>query len=277
MVVTLEDQPPLSRLGRPPWSKKQLRRLGEAIRDDQPVVGAPDYTEVLLWYDDLGTAVQEAIRSLDWQSLLVDRPAPEITSRAKTIDTLRDKLRRDRATPLSNIQDIAGVRFECEMSLEEQDIVASAVASAFGHGADAVKDLRAAPHDGYRAVHLWLRLRSGRVEVQIRTHIQGAWANAYEALGDVYGRDIRYGGRPDPDTERTRRAVALLQKFSLDYAADIESTRRESAFAYVEAGRQADQDAPALSADGSPGQREVETQFVAIMSNLEAMLRDAAP
>lgn len=119
--MTLEDHPPLKDLAPPAWSKSQLRRLGDSIRDGETAPGnCPSYVEVITWYDDLAVTVQDAIRGLDWASLLVGRPAPVFSSRAKTIDTLRDKLRRDRATPLGNVQDVAGVRFECEMTLEEQ-------------------------------------------------------------------------------------------------------------------------------------------------------------
>src|SRR5689334_20455286 len=111
--MTLEDRSPICDLPGLPWSGSQLRRLGASIRDGTatPQPG-PSYSDVILWHDEVAAAVQEAIRSLDWGSLLVGRPDPVISSRAKTLGTLRDKLRRDHGTPLNNIQDVAGVRFE---------------------------------------------------------------------------------------------------------------------------------------------------------------------
>ncbi|PPI74938.1 hypothetical protein C5E12_02280 [Rathayibacter rathayi] len=108
-------------------------------------------------------------------------------------------LTRDRSTPLSWSQDVASVRFEADMSLDEQDAVIHAVASCFDVSPSMVKNLRGADneHSGYRAVHPWLVLPNlGRVEVQIRTHRQGMWANAYEALADIAGREIKYGEEP---------------------------------------------------------------------------------
>ncbi|MDI2020260.1 hypothetical protein [Paenarthrobacter nicotinovorans] len=206
-----------------PWSKKQLRRLGECIRDEIDIPTAlPSYDEVMLHYNDVAVDAQEQISELDWASLLGDRMF-EVTSRPKTIDTLRQKLQRDHATPLSNIQDIAGVRFEAEMSLDEQDAVAAAIAGRFGHDLKyCLHDLRINPKSGYRAVHLWLRLPT-RVEVQIRTHLQGTWANMYESLADVVGRDIRYGEIPaDP---RLRHTVTTLQHLSTEHIAKLERAR----------------------------------------------------
>ena len=178
----------------------------------------------MLHYNDVAADTQERIRELDWDSLLGSRPY-EVTSRPKTIDTLRQKLKRDRDTPLSNIQDIAGVRFEAEMSLDEQDAVANAIAGRFGHDLEVCRhDLRLTPRSGYRAVHLWLRLPT-RVEVQIRTHLQSAWANMYESLADVFGREIRYGDLPS--NPEARKAVETLQNLSVEHISKLEGVRNK--------------------------------------------------
>jgi ppGpp synthetase/RelA/SpoT-type nucleotidyltranferase len=206
-----------------PWSTNQLKKLGFCIRDDTPIPEAlPPYDEVMVFYNELAADTQTKIAGLDWASLLGDR-IPEVTSRPKTIDTLRQKLQRDRSTPLSSVQDIAGVRFEAEMTLDEQDAVVNAIAGYFDHDLEAcTRDLRADPHSGYRAVHLWLRL-PGRVEVQIRTHLQGQWANTYEAVADVLGRGIRYNEVPQDDTGK--RLVESLHKLSKDGIGTLEDRR----------------------------------------------------
>ncbi len=205
-----------------------MRRLGDSIRDGTPLnVGDPSYADLIGWHNELAVCVQKAIRGLDWQSLLWDRAAPQITSRVKTLDTLREKLQRDRYRPLDGVQDIAGVRFEAEMTLEEQDVVAQAIAAAFDHCDTCIHDLREEPHSGYRAVHVWLRLPQGRVEVQVRTHLQGAWANAYEALADVVGRQIRYA-EPHPNSE-IQKLVMNLQELSLTTGVHLERDRQLAA------------------------------------------------
>jgi ppGpp synthetase/RelA/SpoT-type nucleotidyltranferase len=210
-----------------PWTTSQLRGLSHHIRDGTPQRdGDPSYSEVMLWYNDLAAMVQKKIAKLNWPPLLRERPF-EVTSRAKTLDTLREKLQRDPSTPLQSVQDIAGVRFEAEMSLDEQDAVATAICGFFDHDPRrAIHDLRYDPHSGYRGVHLWLRFPS-RVEVQIRTHLQGKWANTYEVVADVIGRDIRYGMLPSDDLQKD--IVTGMQEISRMRISEIERDRNEMA------------------------------------------------
>ena len=210
---------------RPPWSSNQLKKLGVSIRDGLPLPqGAPTYDDVLLWYNELAIEVQSVISQHPWSGILGDRPV-EVTSRAKTIDTLREKLQRDHSTPLASIQDLAGVRLEAEMSLDEQDLIAEEICALFQQAEGSVHDLRSHPHSGYRAVHVWLRI-PWRVEVQIRTHMQGEWANMYESAADYFGRSIRYDELPQD--EQRAILVAALQAVSVNQVAGIESLRNQA-------------------------------------------------
>jgi ppGpp synthetase/RelA/SpoT-type nucleotidyltranferase len=225
-----------------PWPLGRLKKLGDCIRDGVPIPDdVPEYKHVMLWYNDLAADSMQKIAAIDWTPLLGDR-VPEITSRPKTIDTLRQKLIRERRMNLPSMQDIAGVRFDAEMTLSEQDGVASAIAGIFAHDSGTcIKDIRANPHSGYRGVHLHLRLQ-GRVEVQIRTHLQSEWANMYEAAGDVFGRGIRY--KEPADDPELQTIVDGLQNLStkdisqLELAADriqkLELTVHEIASSQVQ-------------------------------------------
>ncbi|AUI52906.1 hypothetical protein [Arthrobacter crystallopoietes] len=202
-----------------PLGTKALRRLGEAIRDGNLNEDHIDsYDEVMAWYNDLAEGVHEILEDHDWSEILPSC-TPKVTSRSKTIDTLREKLQRDHNTPFGNIQDVAGVRVEAPMTLDDQVKVAAEVARIFDHADDCIRDLRTTPHSGYRAVHVWLR-DPGRVEIQVRTRLQGAWANMYERAADYIGRYIRYGELPsDPET---RKAIEELQDISLTHIKDLE-------------------------------------------------------
>lgn len=206
-----------------PWGTNKLKKLGACIRDETPIPPSlPSYDEVMVFYNDLAAGTQAKIAGLDWGPLLGDR-IPEVTSRPKTIDTLRQKLQREKTTQLPSVQDIAGVRFEAEMTLDEQDAVANAIAGLFDHDlATCRRDMRDDPHSGYRAVHLWLRLPA-RVEVQIRTHLQGQWANTYEAVADVLGRGIRYNEMPED--EEAKQLVENLQSLSKNAISLLETGR----------------------------------------------------
>ncbi|RWZ79852.1 hypothetical protein [Glutamicibacter sp. HZAU] len=206
------------------WGTNQLRRLGESIRDEtEPRSGTPDYVDVMSYFNDYADEIRQKIQVLDWTTLLSDREY-EVSSRPKTIDTLRQKLQRDRRTPLQSIQDIAGIRFEAEMTLLEQDAVVTAIAGMFDENEVQIRDLRSEPHSGYRAVHLWLK-EPARAEIQVRTQLQGKWANMYEAAADVLGREIRYGVMPTHPNES--RTVLFLHAIS---SAIAELERRYSVF-----------------------------------------------
>ena len=218
------------------WTVGKLKRLGIALRDGaEPSSGLPDYDEVMLFYNEAAVRVEEDIDRHDWSPILGEI-RPRVTSRAKSIDTLREKLQRTKTFPLPSIQDIAGVRFEADMSLDQQEKVAKQVAALFVP-AGKIDDIREAPHSGYRAMHVLFRLPTWdgdtksslqvRVEVQIRTQLQSAWANMYEAVADVLGRGIRYEEYPVGSSEEAA-LVAELHELAVSRIASLEQRRNEA-------------------------------------------------
>ena len=199
----------------PNFSKESIKRLGRKIRKDE------DYDQNLLdnfiiWNSEVVEYCTQLARShyLDTQHIYHDLPpclknkiiTPDIefSSRVKTIDTLKQKLQRLNKTSLDRIQDRAGIRIDGLLTLKNQEAVANSLASTFiSSGAKKVdiKNLNNSPHTGYRAIHLRIESPAGCAEVQIRTHLQSAWANAYETLADVLGRDIRYTNEVKSNTE----------------------------------------------------------------------------
>jgi hypothetical protein len=117
------------------------------------------------------------------------------TVRLKTSQTIIDKLRRDRASDLRTIQDLAGARIVRPMTLDQQDAVRDQIVRIWPNAR--VVDRRENPSSGYRAIHI-IPIQDGcPVEIQLRTHYQDVWAQTMERFGDIWGRAIRYGGEPD--------------------------------------------------------------------------------
>ncbi|MFT3660913.1 MAG: GTP pyrophosphokinase family protein [Gordonia sp. (in: high G+C Gram-positive bacteria)] len=202
---------------RPPWSGKQLTRLGEAIARQEPAPeNGPGYDDVMDWHQALAERVSAIVYSTEWTTIRGARH--DVSARAKTHDTLQQKLIRETRMRLNQVQDLAGVRIDVDCSLDEQTALAGEIADHFAEfGEVLIRDIRANPHSGYRAVHLWLRFPAGRAEIQIRTQGQSAWANTYEQFGDAVGRRIRYGqGHDDP---RIQQLVDYLQEESRKLAA----------------------------------------------------------
>lgn len=148
----------------------------------------------------------------------------------------RAKLQRQTTLKLGQVQDLAGVRVDADMVLTHQTELAEHIAEHFGAARSRIKDMRETPHSGYRAVHVWLALPAGRVEVQIRTLAQSEWANAYEDFAELLGRGIRYGERHEnadvrlvvDKMHRVSEIIALREKV-IDAAWEAERAIEELA------------------------------------------------
>jgi ppGpp synthetase/RelA/SpoT-type nucleotidyltranferase len=148
-----------------------------------------------------------------------------ITSRPKSTSTILDKLRRNPG-PLAEIQDLAGFRIVGGLSFAQQDLVASELARRFP--ADPreakIRDRRAEPSSGYRAVHVIVCMDGVSIEIQVRTLAQHMWADVMERLGDRLGRQIRYGGAPvappGADQPRVDSLVSSMLAISDAWATD---------------------------------------------------------
>lgn len=226
MNANEEQEPFLQR--RPPYSKTQVNKQGSNWRDgrdfdEQPIDEFLAYSAIHI--DELFAITRRMIATFDFGIAPIDgltvRPDSggyALTARVKTKSTLLEKLRRMRSTPLMNIQDVVGIRFDCDLTLSQQSEVANSFAETFRQqGAKRVdiKDLRDKPHSGYRAVHLHVYANAGRSEIQIRTALQSRWANIYEKAGDIYGRDIRYlheGGEIPKNAEKMVQDLHRLSR-----------------------------------------------------------------
>lgn len=132
------------------------------------------------------------------------------TSRVKNTITILEKLERHGGSWLKSMQDLVGMRIVRPMRRNEQDALTELVVSLFAE-ADRnprVIDRRIAPSSGYRAVHVVAFPDEVPVEIQIRTRWQHEWAESFEKLADLVGRDIRYGGPPQIPAEANHRSVA---------------------------------------------------------------------
>jgi Region found in RelA / SpoT proteins len=121
-------------------------------------------------------------------------PQVPMTARLKTVQTIVDKLKRERSMALSGMRDIAGIRIVKEMNRVQQDVLIRDLRDTLGDGE--VIDRRRRPSYGYRAVHVIVNVDGRRVEIQVRTRMQDQWAQIVERLGDRWGRQIRYGEPP---------------------------------------------------------------------------------
>lgn len=114
----------------------------------------------------------------------------------KRLDSIKAKLTREQTSTmqLSQMQDIGGCRAIVKSLQNVRKLVGSYKRSKFNHKLKGEKDYIASPKDdGYRGYHLIYSYQSLpgqikaydklRIEIQIRTKLQHAWATAVEAVG----------------------------------------------------------------------------------------------
>jgi hypothetical protein len=182
-----------------PASREEINRLGRRLATDSPI--SDDDLHAL---EELAAchmmALELARPRLDDLAECVGSAPLHITHRAKTTQTILEKLRRESGMNLARVQDLAGIRVVGIMSLEVQDQVTNEIALRFPADPREAKivDRRAETSHGYRAVHLVVSLDGVSIEIQVRTVLQHLWANLMERLADRLGRQIRYGGAPVP-------------------------------------------------------------------------------
>lgn len=213
-----------------PWNKNQLRKLGKAIVAGGSSTDALTYGDLVDWNSALIFTVLPGVRAAVAHELGAGGAAVHIASRAKTLETVRDKLIRDGHRPLQNIQDLAGIRVIADMTLDQQRAVAARVARDLRQPESAVQSLLDGGHAGYRAIHVVCRfpeLGDGYLEIQVRTTLQNSWANLYDALSDRYGRGIRYGD--DPQDDEARQRVQAVKGNVTFQVAQIERAKAELA------------------------------------------------
>lgn len=187
-----------------PYSKGEIDRAGKmllhALTGEEPL---PSTDEL-----DAATAVADVFRKAHRIPMVNARAslrscieseglqAIEVAQRLKRMPTVVDKLRRLPTMKLSNMQDIGGCRAvfatQSEVARVRERFMSDSVLR--NDVEDTVRDYVALPRDsGYRAVHLWTRYRGLRVEVQLRTHLQHAWAAGVEDLTALTGVDYKSG------------------------------------------------------------------------------------
>ena len=214
-----------------PMSKSGLKQLGKRLASGDLRPGDEELLQdTLLVFDAVRQAVFELLVDgrLDHQTHLI-----AVTSRTKTRSTLIDKLRMHPEIALTNINDLAGIRVVTSGGLEHQDELISQILHSDVVQEPRTIDRRLDPRQGYRAVHVTGKARSLPVEIQIRTELQHNWANLFERLGDLWGRQYRYepaetAGPDIASAVRVHRAqiVKDVQDFSTGTLAQVEELGR---------------------------------------------------
>lgn len=205
-----------------PVSKKQVRQIGKLLAAEQMhpsnALYVP-YQAFLAHCDSEQSRLENRVREIVTQDY-------SISGRRKSRNTLREKLQSMPTMQLTHIRDLVGVRIVGTMTLEEQDELASTLISELRMKSELI-DRRLIPNNGYRALHIEVKLDGITGEIQIRTPLQSAWADSFERLADIWGRQIRYGQPPSVNsTGSNLERIRIVEQFielSTNYIREFEN------------------------------------------------------
>jgi putative GTP pyrophosphokinase len=189
-----------------PLSRSAVNRAGDILRELMAVSGTEALTRIepervaaaldtlSEWRALHAKPLQAATMGLRSRVATAGGSQIEVSQRLKRIPTILDKLRREPGMELGRMDDIGGCRAVLR-DLDEVRRVQSRYAS--DPVTVRIKDYILEPKDdGYRAVHVIVKYRERRIEVQLRTRIQHEWAYTVEGVTARFGLDVKAGGGP---------------------------------------------------------------------------------
>ncbi len=197
-----------------PFSNSRADLAGKIIarRATSPSVDHPRaFLMVAQWRTFHAHALRETGNRLKERAIQID-PTVTLSQRLKRLESIRRKLMRSKTCALTQMQDIGGCRavvetighvFQLKQLYEQHAKVNSSVGPELL--VPSTRDYLLKPKDdGYRSLHFVLRYRTTvksrlhcnglRIEVQIRTRLQHAWAMAVETVDALTKQDLKFGG-----------------------------------------------------------------------------------
>ncbi|MBM3695073.1 MAG: hypothetical protein FJW79_03955 [Actinobacteria bacterium] len=180
-------------------TRRQIRRAGQVLRALDPNAPLEDLDETRV-LDNWRAAHAEPLNSaqMGLRSRLdtIGRRG-DVSQRLKRRRAILTKLRREPTMQLDTMEDIAGCRVVLEGGLQDvYELARQWRRTARGRvrrERDYIADPRAT---GYRALHLVVLYGSFKVEVQLRTRAQHAWAVLVERISARTGLDLKNGAGP---------------------------------------------------------------------------------
>jgi RelA/SpoT family protein len=214
----------------PQYPKGRVDAAGDTLVNPN---ASPEEIEVALevinnWRSSHSYPLQSLKMTLRTRALKTDRRA--ITAqRLKRLSSIAAKLERNKNMKLSQMQDIGGCRAVVKGIRQIEKVLKRyAISRAKNPTARAefVKmfDYIACPKvDGYRSVHLIYKYRSPsprhkiwhglRIEIQLRTKLQHAWATAVETVDAFTGQGLKTSGGSGTEKVDWGRLFALMGSY----------------------------------------------------------------
>jgi len=206
------------------YSNRDVRRAGDTLRGT--LTFEPECREETLrvfqiassWRSSHAHPINSIMRSVSARIRIAGLEGITV-ARLKRMPSVRKKL-RNHAGKLNQIQDLGGVRAILP-SMNDANVLVSEIKEKLNHKFFDEDDYVADPKEGgYRSVHLIYKFQGKgeaerfdgrRIEIQVRSRLQHAWATAVEAAGLINGQDMKAG-------EGDERWLRLFDLMSAEFA-----------------------------------------------------------
>ncbi|MEH0399182.1 RelA/SpoT domain-containing protein [Streptomyces sp. B21-088] len=190
----------------PENSKKRVRRASQTIGEGS---GTPEEIrearEVLSNYRLAHAFPLNAVTTTVRKRALDVNPNAVVAERRKRLPTILDKLKRHPTMSVTTMQDLGGCRVVFDTVAEVDELVSvleelprskNRVTKVY----DYLRDEPGPRDSGYRGVHLVYEYGASKmvyhglkIELQVRTQLQHAWATAVETMDLFSGSELKYG------------------------------------------------------------------------------------
>lgn len=206
----------------PEHSNKAIQRASRTIgKGTAPSEEIQAAREVLSNYRLAHAFPLNAVTVTVKQRALAVNPNAIVAERRKRLPTILDKLKRHPTMSVTTMQDLGGCRVVLQNVAEVEQLVTvlrdlprskNRVTKVY----DYLRDDPGPRPSGYRGVHLVYEYGASkveyhglRIELQIRTELQHAWATAVETMDLFSGSRLKYG-KGDPEVLRYFVLVSSL-------------------------------------------------------------------
>jgi hypothetical protein len=183
----------MSRWAKPEYSKNEVNRAGAILIT--PKVSRAEFEHALLVINNFRAIHNHPLNTFQTTLRIKGRqidPHILVAQRIKRLSSIELKLSRFGTMTLSQMQDIGGCRAIVADVRDVDNLVQSYINSNIKHKLHTLDDYMESPKStGYRGVHLIYRYFSDKIdtynslkiEMQIRSQYQHAWATAVEIVG----------------------------------------------------------------------------------------------
>jgi Region found in RelA / SpoT proteins len=197
----------------PRYSRQEINAAGDCLIAEDQVIWLQERDRILgtinNWRSSHSFPLQSFKMTLLSRAKSVDDKAI-IAQRLKRLSSIEAKLRRFSDMRLTQMQDIGGRRAVVQNIRRLERLVALYEKSRSKNPTkrhEFVKEknyINEPKHDGYRSIHYVYRYRSSskkhsvynglKIEIQLRTQLQHAWATAVETVAIFTGQALKSGG-----------------------------------------------------------------------------------